>query len=413
MFESFSFIFLLAAVLSVINYKWLKLPSTIGTMLLAALLAMVIALSKPFFPEFYEFTCGIVVDADFKTLLIDILLSILLFAGAIHVDLGALKKERWSVFLFATTGVLISTFIVGYLMFLVAPLVGVELPFVHALLFGALISPTDPIAVIAILKKANISESLELKIEGESLFNDGVGVVVFTAVLLIAGASGHHGDGSIGELIGEIILTEVVGGLAFGFALGWITMFTIRSVQESTQLVALITIAVVLGGYATALQLGVSGPLAMVVAGLFIGNGLFSSKFEKRMTDVVSEIWEILDESLNAVLFVFIGLSIHLLEFQSAWLVLGICAIVIVLIARFISVVIPFSLLAHKQHGFWGTSYVLTWGGLRGGISIALALGLSVELNQEVILFATTCVVFFAILVQGLSLGTLVKKVIN
>ena len=413
MFQSFSFIFLLAAILSVVNYKFLKLPTTIGNMLLGGLLAIVIVISKPFFPTFYEFTCGIIVQADFKTLLIDVLLSMLLFAGAIHVNLSALKKERWTILLFATLGVLLSTFLVGGLLFLIAPVIGVELPFIHALLFGALISPTDPIAVIAILKEANISSSLQLKIEGESLFNDGVGVVVFTAILLIAGASGHGGNAEIGTLIGEIILEEVVGGIAFGLAIGWIAMRTIRSVQDQVQLVTLITLALVLGGYATALQIGVSGPLAMVVAGLIVGNGLFSHELDKHMTDTVSEIWEVLDESLNTILFVLIGLSIHLVQFQMNWFILGLCAIIIVLFSRFISVILPYSLLAHKQHGFWGTSAILTWGGLRGGISIALALGLSVELNQHVILFATVCVVFFAILVQGLSLGTLVKKVIK
>jgi CPA1 family monovalent cation:H+ antiporter len=222
MFESFSIVFTISAFLSYVNYKWLKLPNTIGLLILSLILVIPIIFSGKIFPEFYGFFCNIVVNADFKTLLLDGILSFLLFAGALHVNIGVLAKEKKSVLLFATLSVLISTFIVGGLIFLIAKLLNLELPFIHSLLFGALISPTDPIAVMAILKKANIAKSLGIKIEGESLFNDGIGVVVFSGILLIATVSGHGEHAEIGAEIGKLFLEEVVGGLLFGFVIGFI-----------------------------------------------------------------------------------------------------------------------------------------------------------------------------------------------
>lgn len=222
MFESFSIIFTISALFSYINYKWLKLPTTIGLMILSLILIVPITLSKTVFPEFYKFFCDIIVNADFKTLLLNGILSFLLFAGALHVNLAALTKEKKTIFLFATLGVLISTCIVGSLTFFGAQLIGLELPFLHALLFGALISPTDPIAVMAILKEANIAESLGIKIEGESLFNDGIGVVVFSGILLIAAATGELSNTEIGTEIGLLFLEEAVGGLFYGLVIGFL-----------------------------------------------------------------------------------------------------------------------------------------------------------------------------------------------
>ena len=221
MFESFSIIFTIAALFNYINYKWLKLPTTIGLMILSLVLVILIILSKNIFPNLYLFFCDIIINADFKTLLLNGILSFLLFAGALHVNLSALAKEKKSVLLFATLSVLISTFLVGGLVFYGAQLIGLNLPFIHALLFGALISPTDPIAVMAILKKANIAESLSIKIEGESLFNDGIGVVVFSGILLIASVSGSFSSFEIGAEIGTLFLEEAVGGLTFGLLIGF------------------------------------------------------------------------------------------------------------------------------------------------------------------------------------------------
>jgi CPA1 family monovalent cation:H+ antiporter len=410
MFHAFSIIFLIATLLSLINYKWIKLPATIGTMILALGVAIIITISKSIVPSFYQFFCDLVIAADFKTLLLDILLSILLFAGAIHINITELKKERWFILLFASVGVLISTFIIGVLLYYLTPLFGLDIPFIYTLLFGALISPTDPIAVLAILKKTNISKSLELKIEGESLFNDGIGVVVFTSILLIAGVMTEYDSGALAGEIMHIFYAEAVGGLAFGFVIGWLALKLMRSVMDNSQLVAIITVATALGGYAIALRIGTSGPLAMVVAGLVIGNGLYSTNFNENSKSITTEIWEMLDESLNTVLFVFIGLSIHLIQFDTTLIAIGVITILIVIFARISSVLVGYSLLSYKDHNFWKTSSILTWGGLRGGISIALALSLPPEYYGNELLLICFIVVIFSIIVQGLTMNSLVKK---
>lgn len=410
MFESFSIIFTIAALFSYLNYKWLKLPNTIGLMILSLLLVVPIILSKSVFPEFYKFFCGIIVNADFKTLLLQGILSFLLFAGALHVNLSALAKEKKSIILFATIGVFISTFMVGGLVFFAAKLLSIELSFIHALLFGALISPTDPIAVMAILKKANIAKGLGIKIEGESLFNDGVGVVVFTGILLIATSFGIHSTTEIGTEIGVLFLEEAVGGLLYGSLLGFLGLKCIRSLNENPQLAVMISLAVVMGGTTGAFMLGVSAPLAMVVAGLLIGNKIYLNEDNSPVQKAMNSFWEILDDVFNGILFVLIGLAIHLLEFNTTYLLLGIFTIVIVLISRFVSVFLPYSLLKHEENTPFKTIVVLTWGGLRGGISIAMALSLTENLSGELILYITYVVVLFSIIVQGLSIGKVVKR---
>ncbi|WP_282147766.1 cation:proton antiporter [Algibacter lectus] len=411
MFESFSIIFTISALFSYINYKWLKLPTTIGLMILSLILIVPITLSKTVFPEFYKFFCDIIVNADFKTLLLNGILSFLLFAGALHVNLAALTKEKKSIFLFATLGVLISTCIVGSLTFFGAQLIGLELPFLHALLFGALISPTDPIAVMAILKEANIAESLGIKIEGESLFNDGIGVVVFSGILLIAATTGELSNTEIGTEIGMLFLEEAVGGLFYGLVIGFLGLKCIQSLKENPQLAVMITLAVVMGGTAGAFLMEVSAPLAMVVAGLFIGNKIHVNEDKNPIQKAISSFWEILDDVFNGILFVLIGLAIHLLNINTSYFLLGILAILIVLLARFISVFLPYSLLKHEETKPMKTVAVLTWGGLRGGISIALALSLGEELSGDLILHITYIIVFFSIIVQGLTIGKVVKKI--
>ncbi len=410
MFESFSIIFTISAFFNYINYKWLKLPTTIGLMILSLLLVIPISLSKTLFPEFYQFFCDIIVNADFKTLLLDGLLSFLLFAGALHINLSALVKEKKSILLFATLSVLISTFLVGGLVFFGAQLIGLELFFMHALLFGALISPTDPIAVMSILKKANIAKGLGIKIEGESLFNDGIGVVVFSGILLITTATETHSTTEIGVEIGSLFLEEAVGGLLYGVLISFLGLKCIQSLKENPQLAVIISLAVVMGGTAGAFMLHISAPLAMVVAGLLIGNKLHVNEDENQVQKAMNSFWGILDDIFNGILFVLIGLAIHLLEFNTSYILLGILAILIVLFARFISVYLPYSLLKHEEKKPIKTIAVLTWGGLRGGISIALALSLSHELSGVLILHITYMIVLFSIIIQGLSIGSLVKK---
>ena len=410
MLQSFSIIFSIAALFSFINYKWLKMPATIALMLLSLVTILIISVSKNLIPDFYQFFCNIVVNSDFKSLLLDGILSFLLFAGALHVNIEELNKEKWPILLFATLGVLISTGIVGGLVYGAAQLLGIELPLLHALLFGALISPTDPIAVMAILKKANIAKSLGIKIEGESLFNDGIGVVVFSGILILAGLGEHHAESSIGLEIGSLFIEEAIGGIVYGAVLGFIGYYAIKSVQDNPQLAVMISLAIVMGGYSFASLLHVSGPLAMVVTGMIIGHKLNIKANTGATRKLINDIWEVLDDVLNGILFVLIGLAIHLLEFNVDYLMLGIIAIIIVLLARFISVFLPYSLLKHKESSPIKTVFILTWGGLRGGISLALALSLEDNPSVEIIVYITYVVVLFSIIVQGLSIGKLVKK---
>ncbi|WP_394750827.1 cation:proton antiporter [Spongiimicrobium salis] len=411
MLQSFSIIFAIAALFSFINYKWLKLPTTIGLMIMSLITIILITLSEHIFPNFYLFFCNIVRDTDFKSLLFDGILSFLLFAGALHVNIEELAKEKKSVLLFATLGVLISTFLIGGLIYVAAMTLNIDFPFIHALLFGALISPTDPIAVMAILKKANIAKSLGIKIEGESLFNDGIGVVVFSGVLIITGMGEHHVEGGIGLEIGKLFLEEAVGGLLYGALLGFIGYFSIKSIEENPQLAVMISLAIVMGGYAITSIIHVSGPLAMVVAGIIIGNKLNVATNKGATRKLLNDFWEVLDDVFNGILFVLIGLSIHLLEFNTTYLILGGIAIFIVLVSRFVSVFLPYSLLKHPESSPLKTVIILTWGGLRGGISIALALSLGDAPSSEIILYITFVVVLFSIIVQGLSIGKLAKKI--
>ena len=411
MLEAFSIFFLLSALLQYVNYRWIKLPTTIGLVILGLVFSILVLLLQNIIPGAYNFFCGLILSADFKTLLIDVMLSFFLFAGALHVNINRLKKEKWSVFLFATLGTLISTFIVGGLLFLAAQLVGIDMSLVHAMLFGALISPTDPIAVISILKEAHVDPSLEMKIEGESLFNDGVGVVVFTAIGLLF--MQESGESSFGMEVAMLFLEEVVGGIVFGALLGVGVSYLMKSVKENKQLGVILSLAAVMGGYAIATMLHFSGPLSMVVAGLIIGNNFFGAKQEgSNENHALDEIWEILDEVLNGILFLMIGLAIYLVDFQAQYLYLGLLAILIVLVARFISVLLPFSLLNFKSNDKLKTVTLLTWGGLRGGISLALAFSISdiTHEHNEVILFITYMVVLFSVIGQGLSIGKLVKK---
>jgi len=411
MYESFSIIFSIAALLSYINYRWLKLPSTVGQLILALGVAFLMLLLKPLFPTAYDFFCKIIIDTDFSNILLEIMLGFLLFAGALHVDINELKKEKWSILLFATIGVLISTFLVGSGLYFLAQLLQCDLPYIHCLLFGALISPTDPIAVLSILKSTKISKSLQLKIEGESLFNDGIGVIVFTGVLLFAnmGEMGNE-EGDLFLEIGKLFAEEVLLGLALGGALGWIAYKLMKSVETDKFLTTVLSLAVVFGGTSLASMLHTSAPLAMVVAGLLIGNKIKYAHFDKSTKEGLTGFWNILDESLNGVLFVMLGFAVHLILIESTTLLLAILTIVLVLLIRFISVSLPYSLLKHSEHSWLKTTYMLTWGGLRGGISLALAFSLSPELSRENILLLTYCVVIFSILIQGLTISKLTEK---
>jgi len=409
MFQSFSILLLIVALFNVINYKYIKLPVSIGLMLLGILLAFGIVGVKYVSVEAYDVLCNFVIDADFKELLFDGLLSFLLFAGALHVNYTMMLKQKRFIISFATLSVLISTAIVGGLFYFVAQWVGIPIDFTLCLLFGALISPTDPIAALAILSKSGVSDKLKVKIEGESLFNDGVGVIVFSGILLYYNASGTPETSELGAEIFYLFLEEVVGGIVFGLVLGYLGYRLILWCKDNAELQIVLSIAVAAAGYAIAQILGVSGPLTMVVAGILIGNKLHLGSSKKDVKQFFNKFWHVLDDTLNGILFLMIGLSLHLATFESSNLLLGAIAIVLVLLSRYISVLLPYTLLRKGEHEK-GTIALLTWGGLRGGISLALAMSLPESDSSETIFFVTFVVVAFSIVVQGLTIGRFAKK---
>ncbi len=395
----------LAAVLAYLNHRLLKLPATIGLMLGSLVLSLGLLAAEVFVPGLADRAeVLLTVDIDFPALLLEGMLGFLLFAGALHVNLNDLAAKKWPIAIFASVGVVGSTLLIAGGVHLVSLTLGLGLPMMYCLLFGALISPTDPIAVLAILKKANAPKGLETTITGESLFNDGIGVVVFLALLEILD-TGHV---SVPSAVG-LFVTEAVGGAALGLVLGYLAYRLIRSIDEYTVEV-LLTLALVTGGYALASHLHVSGPIAMVVSGLLIGNHGRRLGMSDRTREHLDTFWELIDEGLNAVLFVLIGLEVLVVALDAAYLAAGALAVVVALAARATAVGVPVWLLQKRQKFAAGAVKILTWGGLRGGISIALAMSLPPGRPRQVIVTMTYVVVAFSILVQGLTIGRLIRR---
>ncbi len=400
-----SILITISAIFSFINYRFIKLPTTIGLMLIALVFSLLLLLAgKLGFADFEQQAEHLLASVDFNQTLMQGMLSFLLFAGALHINLNDLAKQKWVISSLATIGILTSTFIVGVASYFLLNQLGIQLSFIYCLLFGALISPTDPIAVLGILKSANAPKTLETKIAGESLFNDGVAVVVFIVLLGIA-TGGHEVSASHILLI---FLEEAVGGVVFGFAIGWLTYQLLKQV-DNYQVEILLTLALVMGGYALASAIHVSGPIAVVVAGLLIGNHGRTFGMSDHTREHLDTFWELIDEILNAVLFVLIGLEVLILPFTTDVLMVSLLLIPLLLIARFISVGIPISLMKKRRQFTPGAIRILTWGGLRGGISVALALSLPPGEARDVILAITYVIVVFSIVVQGLTIGRLVK----
>lgn len=400
----------ITALLAYLNHRFVRLPTAIGVMAAALALSLALvgldAVGLAHGLRLYEES--LLRSIDFSSVLMQGMLSLLLFAGALHVDLSELKAHRWSVGALAVLGTMLSTAVVGLGMWLVLPLVGLPLPLIYCLLFGALISPTDPIAVMGILKSAGAPKELELVIAGESLFNDGVGVVIF-ALLLGMLASGVTPTAAEGL---QLLAHEAGGGLLFGMGLGFLTFLLLRSV-DNYQVEVLLTLAAVTGGYALASKLHVSGPLAMVVAGLVVGNhgrALAMSDTTRRYVDM---FWELLDEILNAVLFVLIGMEVLLVAFSLDEVVAAVVAVMVTLFARALTVGMPVALLPRAFDLPRGSWKVLTWGGLRGGISVALALSLPAGPERNTVVALTYGVVVFSILVQGLSIGRVTRRAVG
>ncbi len=397
----------LAAAFGYINVRFLKLPNTIGLMLITILFTLAVFALSYFDATLLNAERYIISQIDFRSVLLDIMLSFLLFAGALHTNFEQLKVQRWPVLVFATLGVLVSTFLVGIVMFYVLQLTGLEVNFIYCLLFGALISPTDPIAVLGILKKANVPKKLEVKIVGESLFNDGVGVVIFLTIFQIA----NSGPGNIGVAdVAKLFGLEVIGGILLGTLLGWITYRLLKSIDDY-DIEVIITLATVMGGTAIAHALHVSAPLAVVTAGLIVGNDTVRGTAMSEVTETyVDKFWELIDILLNTILFVLIGMEMLVIAFEVKYIIAGLVAIPIVLACRYMSLLFPIKFFEKKLDFVPKTNLIMTWGGLRGGISIALALGLTNDMHRDLFIVITYVVVIFSILVQGLTVGTLVKK---
>jgi CPA1 family monovalent cation:H+ antiporter len=395
-----------AAVFSYINHRFLKLPTVIGIMLVALLFSLFLNLLGPIGFVLEQDVESMLASIEFDETLLHGMLSFLLFAGALHVNLDDLSRQRGIIFILATFGVIGATFIIGILSWYSFGLVGLDVPFVYCLLFGALISPTDPIAVLGILKQSNAPKSLEAKITGESLFNDGVAVVIFLVLVRIATGGT---DISPGELL-LMFSQEAIGGILFGLGAGGITYWMLKSV-DNYQVEVLLTLALVTGGYTLAEALHLSAPIAIVVAGLLIGNHGRLLAMSEKTREHLDTFWELVDEILNAVLFVLIGLEVLVLVFIQEYLLAGLLAIPIVLLARFVSVGIPIAIMRRFRDFSPKAIQVLTWGGLRGGISVALALSLSAGEIRDSLVAVTYAVVVFSILVQGLTIGPLIRSI--
>jgi len=410
MFDIAALCLVVSALLAYLNHRFVGLPTSIGVMAAALVLSSALigldALGVAH--GLLQYEQSLLRSLDFSNVLMQGMLSLLLFAGALHIDLSELRTYRWQVGALAVVSTLLSTLLVGYAMWLALPLAGVHLPLIHCLLFGALISPTDPIAVMGILKASGAPKDLELVIAGESLFNDGVGVVMFTLLLgvLASGVTPTSAQGA------ELLLREAGGGLLFGLVLGYVTFRLLKSV-DNYQLEVLLTLAAVMGGYALATRLHVSGPLAMVVAGLMIGNGGRALAMSKTTRGYLDMFWELLAAILNAVLFVLIGMEVLLVAFTVDLWVAGTVAVAVTLAARLLTVGLPVGLLWRAFHLPSGSWKVLTWGGLRGGISVALALSLPKGAEADIVVALTYCVVVFSILAQGLSSRHITRKALS
>jgi CPA1 family monovalent cation:H+ antiporter len=404
LFEVFAILITLSALFSYLNLRLIRLPTTIGLMLMALVLSLSLVLLGGLSPYIEEGARSLLSRVDFSTTLLHGMLAFLLFAGSLHVDLNDLYKHKWVIGWLATLGVLLSTALVGGLAWLIFNAFDFQLSLLYCLLFGALIAPTDPIAVMGILRKANVPKSLETKIIGESLFNDGVGVVVFLVLYRIL--VGKH-EVTAGEVAG-LFLAETVGGIMFGLAIGYLAYRMLKSVDRY-QVEVLITLAVVAGGYALAERLHISAPIAIVVAGLLLGNHGRVLAMSEQTCEHLDTFWELIDEVLNAVLFVLIGLEVLILDWshQYAWVVL--LAIPVVLLVRLVGVWIPVALFRYFKTFSPGVIRILTWGGLRGGISVAMALSLPAGESRDLILLATYAVVVFSVIVQGLSIERVVR----
>jgi CPA1 family monovalent cation:H+ antiporter len=410
LYYSFSALIVLSAIFSYLNARYLKLPASIGIMVIALLVSLGLLATDNVFPHTFDRITKLIASIDLTEILMGAMLNFLLFAGAIHIHLEDLREQRLPIIIFSTVSVVISTFVVAFLLYHAVDLVGMPIPFIQCLVFGALISPTDPIAVLGILKQAGVPKSLQTKIAGESLFNDGMAVVVF--IVMLALARGEEVNTSF-EGISMLLAKEALGGITLGLILGFIGSQMIYRV-DGYNVHVLITLAIVMGGHLAAQALHMSGPLAMVAAGLVVGNyGKNLGGVSEEERDYIDKFWELIDEILNAILFLIIGFELLLIPDLRQYALLGSITIVIVLFARFISIYLPVKIIPFRTKFGRKSITILVWGGLRGGVSIALALSIDSYLHKDLLLSITYFVVLFSIIVQGLTVGKLTKKMEN
>ena len=404
LFVLFSILITLAALFSYLNIRTIKFPSGIGLMLMGTLVSIALIVVGNFSPDFVDYTKSKLALINFSEFLLQFLLSFLLFAGSLHIKLDALKETAKSIIIFAILGTLLSTALVGGGLYLLTQAMGVNLPLIYCILFGSLISPTDPVAVVGILSKSSLPPRIQINIAGESLFNDGIGVVVFTVILEVI----RVGLGEISPAaIGLVFLQEAGGGLLLGFVIGVVGFRMMKSIDHF-QSEILISLAMVMGGYSLSHFLHVSGPLAMVVAGLITGNQGRAEAMSEVTRDYLEKFWEVLDEILNAILFMLIGLEIVVIDFQLDFLLMGLAAVFLVLVSRYASLWIPVQVFFLKNEFRSDSIQVMTWGGLRGGISIALALSMPHSEYKAMLISITFVVVLFSILVQGLTIERMI-----
>ncbi|MFD0761756.1 cation:proton antiporter [Lutibacter aestuarii] len=406
LFAIASILIVISALFGYLNVRYLRLPNTIGLMVITIIFTLLILATSFVDDTLLEHEKQLISQIDFKTVLLDVMLSFLLFAGALHTNFQQLKIQRKPILTFATFSTITSTFLVGVLVYFLLQMLTLEVDFIYCLLFGALISPTDPIAVLGILKQVGAPKNLETKIVGESLFNDGVGVVVFLTIYQIA-----KGGGDVTFMhVAEMFLVEVIGGIGLGFLLGWITYKLLKSIDDY-DVEVIITIAAVMGGTVLAQYLHLSAPLAMVTAGLIVGHDTVRQTTMSKTTEqYVDKFWELIDILLNTILFVMIGMEILILTYNHQYILAGIFCVPTLLLARYLSLMLPIKLFAKKLDFVPNTNLIMTWGGLRGGISIALALSLTSEMHRDLFLVITYIVVVFSIIGQGLTVGKLIKR---
>ena len=408
-FDLVAILLVLTSIFAWTNHRFLRLPHNIGLLIMGLGASLVLIFVELMFPTIllYEDLANVIRQIDFQATVLDGMLAFLLFAGTLHVNLSVLRDRKLAVGSMATVGTLISTTIVGCGFWYASQLIGAPLSFGWAMVFGALISPTDPLAVVSTLKAVKVPETLEIDMTGESLFNDGVGVVIFTVV--VAAATGS--DPGIDLLhVGELFIVEALGGALLGLVFGYVAYRGMRAIDDYP-IEVLISLALVTGTYALAARLHMSGPISVVVAGLLIGYRGPRDALSDLTQRYLFGFWTLIDEILNSVLFLLIGLEVLVLRFDFSYARLAAIAIPLVLFARFLAVSIP--VLTVGAGCVRGTIPVLTWGGLRGGISVALALSLPETAEKSTVLAATYAVVLFTIVVQGLSLGALVRRVVK